>query len=262
MKKATWLVMLVSLVGLVGTTGCPAFLRPAADVLIPVEEERALGEEIEGELHEELEFSDDEVLRSYVEGLGNDIVRRIDERPRGIRFRFYVVDDPEMINAFAVPGGGIYVYTGLIRAMDNEAELTAVLAHEIAHVTRRHIAQRLVAIYGVDLLSRMALGQEPGTVAQIVNAVVQTGMFLRYSRDQERDADAFGVQYHVAAGYNPEAFITFFRKLEAQPSPPTFLSTHPSPRERIENIRQHIREFDRVPSRLEEERFLQMRNRI
>ncbi len=256
------IALMVVMSSLVVVAGCAHWFGTAADALVPVEEERKLGAELEEELEEELEFSDDEELVRYVRGLGNDIVGVVDERPERIHIRFHVVDDDEMINAFAIPGGGIYVYTGLLKAMDNEAELTAVLAHEIAHVTRRHIAQRLVAAYGADLVSQMALGQEPGMVRQLVSAVAQQGFMLGYSRSQERDADEWGVRYHVDANYNPEGFVTFFEHLAEQPSPPAFISTHPDPAERIENVRRQIREKSDVPTRLERERFQQMRDRI
>ncbi len=256
--KFAALLMTVCLVGV----GCAHWFGVAADALVPVEQENQLGEEFEEELRQELDFSDDDVLVDYVRGLGEDIVAGVDERPDGIEIEFNLVDDPDMVNAFAIPGGGIYVYTGLLREMENEAELTAVLGHEVAHVTRRHIAQRLVAAFGAEAVTQMALGEEPGIVARLVSAVAQQGFMMTYSRSMERDADRWGVRYQVDAGYNPQGFITFFEKLQAQPSPPVFLSTHPPPEERIENIQGHIDDIGRVPSRLEEERFQEMRDRI
>ena len=254
---------LLMVLALVGATSCATwFGRAAADALIPVEEERKLGEEMQQELHDELTFSDDEVLTNYVEQLGFDLARQAENRPRGIDIQFYLVDDDEMMNAFAIPGGGIYVFTGLLQEMESEAELTAVLAHELAHVTRRHVAERLVAIYGTEVVAGMALGEEPGLVAQLATAIAQQGFLLSYSRSHERDADRWGVTYQVATGYDPQGFIAFFQRLEDQPSPPTFLSTHPPPAERIENIQQQIDELDNVPTRTERERFEQMRDRI
>lgn len=253
------LVLVVTGVGM--ATSCATVGRGAADALVPIEEEVRLGQEMSRELEEELEFSDDGQLTSYVEMLGEEVLAEA-SYPEGLEFEFHLVDDDEMINAFAIPGGGIYVYTGLIAAMENEAELTAVLGHEIAHVTRRHIAQRLVTLYGLELVSRMALGEEPGLLGQLVTAVAGQGFMLSYSRDQERDADEWGVRYQAAAGWNPEGFITFFEKLDDQPTPPTFLSTHPAPAERIDNIRDHIDNLDRVPTELGQERFERMQDRI
>lgn len=260
-NQMSWLLM-VLLVSLVWSTGCAGVQRAAADVLIPVEEENRLGQELSQQIDAELRIHSDEQLQRYVRDLGAQILRHVPNNPRGINYRFVVIDDIETINAFAIPGGHIYVYTGLLRVMDNEAELAAVLSHEIAHVTRRHVAQRLVAAYGAESVSRMALGQEPGLIAQLVTAVVGQGFMLRYSRDQERDADEWGLQYAVAADYNPEAFLTFFRKLRGGPTVPSFLSTHPSPDDRIEYMSQWIRRINPRPTRLEEARFQAVKARL
>lgn len=263
MVRRQWMLMSLLMVTMIWTSGCGTiFGRTAAAVLVPVEEENRLGQQVAQQLDQELTYHPDSQIQRYVRDLGTAILRNVDNVPQGIEFRFVVVDDPDTINAFAIPGGGIYIYSGLMKTMDNEAELAAVLSHEIAHVTRRHIAQRLVAAYGADAVARAALGEEPGIVAQLVTAVVAQGFMLRYSRDQERDADDWGFQYLVRANYNPEAFVTFFRKLQGHPSPPTFLSSHPPPGERAETIAQMIRELDRRPTRTEEERFIQMRNRL
>lgn len=247
----------------VGLLGCAHWFAWAADVLVPVEEENRLGEEFEQQLDEELDFHDDPQLVGYVRDRGEEIVdAAAGDVPEGIEVEFHVVDDDEMVNAFAIPGGGVYVFTGLMEAMDNEAEFTAVLAHEVAHVTQRHIARRLVAAYGAELVSRMALGEEPGLVGQLVTAVARQGFLLSYSRTQEREADEFGVHYHVDAGYDPREFISFFEKLQDQPAPPVFLSTHPPPAERIENIRRHIEEISEVPDRTERQRFQRAKDRI
>lgn len=256
-----WLNLMI-LVALCGSMGCASLQRVTADVLVPVEEENRLGQQLARELDMELRFHDDVEVQSYVRDLGALILRRVENSPRGINYRFVVIDDPDVVNAFAIPGGHIYVYSGLLRAMDNEAELTAVLSHEIAHVTRRHVAQRLVAAYGAAAVSRMAFGEEPGLVGQLVTAVAGQGFMLRYSRDQERDADEWGLQYQVKANYNPEAFLSFFRKLAGGPALPTFLSSHPSPEDRVEYLSQQIRRIDPRPSRLEAERFQQMKARL
>ncbi len=262
MNSAMVLLMVVSLFGLVG---CPGFWRTLSDALVPVEEENKLGEEFQEELEEELEFSDDDVLVEYIEDLGrevSDIAEEMGEMPDGIETSFHLVDDDEMVNAFAIPGGGIYVFTGLLKAMDDEAELMGVMGHEVAHVTERHIARRLTAAYGTEMVSAMALGEEPGLVGQLVTAVVQQGFMMSYSRSQEREADETGVRFQIAADYDPQGLISFFETLSEQPSPPTFLSTHPNPEERMENIREQISDISDVPDRRERERFQQMRDRI
>lgn len=256
-----WLsmVMMFSL----GSVGCGTVVgRAAADVLVPVEDENQLGEELMKEIESEVTLHSDVEVQRYVRDLGEQIARGVQNVPRGIRFRFAVVDDPNTINAFAIPGGYIYVYSGLIRAADNEAELAAVLSHEIAHVTRRHVAQRLVAAYGAETVAQMALGQEPGIIAQLVTVVASQGFMLKYSRDQESDADEYGLNYLVAAGYDPGGFVTFFQKLEGQPRVPTFLSSHPSPTQRITALKRMIRRLDHRPTRTEEARIREIQQRL
>jgi beta-barrel assembly-enhancing protease len=261
--RTQWMMSVALMAVTVLLTGCgTVFSRAAADVLVPVEEENRLGREIAREIDAELTFHSDTEVVQYVQNLGQQILRRVDNVPSGIRFYFRVVDDPNTINAFAIPGGGIYIYTGLMRAMDNEAELVAVLSHEIAHVTRRHIAQRLVAAYGAQRISEAALGNDPGLIGSLAATVIGQGFLLRYSRDQERDADEIGFEYMVAANYNPEGFVTFFRKLEGQPTPPTIISSHPPPSERVQYLTEMIRALDQRPTRLEAERFLQIKARL
>lgn len=256
-----WLSMMMLLS--VGSVGCGTVLgRAAADVLVPVEEENQLGRELVKEIEAEVRLHPDAEVQRYVRELGENIARGVREVPQGIRFRFVVVDDPNTINAFAIPGGHIYIYSGLIRAADNEAELAAVISHEIAHVTRRHVAQRLVAAYGAETVAQMALGEQPGIIAQLVALVASQGFMLKYSRDQESEADEYGLQYLVQANYDPGGFVTFFQKLEGQPRVPTFLSSHPSPTQRITVLKRAIREMDQRPTRTEEARLQEMKQRL
>src|SRR5690554_5489148 len=188
---------LIFITSFVLSTGCAGTKtgRVAADALVPVSEENALGRQVSNEVERELKIHANANVQQYVRNLGEQIVSVAPDVPSGIRFTFQVVDDPRTVNAFALPGGWIYVYSGLMAQMNTEAELAAVLSHEIAHVTRRHVAQRLVTLYGVDLLSKVALGSEPGVVTSIVGTVVEQGFLLRYSREQETDADEVGLRY-------------------------------------------------------------------
>lgn len=237
-------------------TGCPVRpARAAADLLIPPRDEVMLGQQISAQIEQELTMHPNADVQAYVASLGAQILARVDDRPAEIEFTFQVVDDLNTVNAFAIPGGWIYVYSGLMQVMESEAELASVLAHEIAHVTRRHIAQRLVAMYGLDAIAQLALGQDPGLLGTIVATIVQQGALLRYTRDMERDADDFGLHYLVNSGYDPRGFIEFFERLTGRPSPPTFLLTHPSPEERIERIERQIRDLETVPDVRNVERF-------
>src|SRR5690606_12528518 len=132
----------------------------------------------------------------------------------GITYRFTVIDEPRQVNAFALPGGHIYVYSGLIAAADSEAELAGVLGHEIGHVAERHAAQALGAQFGLQTLASLALGQNPSLIEQIAAGIAAQGYLSRHSRDAERESDSRGLQYLIAAGYDPTAMPAFFKKLE------------------------------------------------
>lgn len=255
-----------------GLSGCKTtgggVQRSVADVVLPVEDEKKLGAEMEAQLARELTLLDDPEVVGYVRELGRQIVAAAgDDVPEGIEFEFDVVDDDETINAFAIPGGHIYVYTGLLRAAEDEAELMGVIGHEVAHVTRRHIAQQLAAQYGAEtLLSLVASsGGLAGLVGQLVGSVGAQGFLLKYSRDAERDADYVGLEYAADAGWDPHGMIDFFTKLERQAgrgSLPSFLLTHPEPGERVENARERIDELDQVPWRRNRERYQQVVSRL
>lgn len=258
------ILSIIFIISLFLSAGCAGTKtgRVAADALVPVSEENSLGRQVSSEVEQELTMHPNANVQQYVRKLGEQIVSVVNDVPSGIRFTFQVVDDPRTVNAFALPGGFIYVYSGLMAKMNTEAELAAVLSHEIAHVTRRHVAQRLVTLYGVDLLSKVALGNEPGVVTGIVATVVEQGFLLRYSREQEIDADEVGLRYMVLANYNPYGFIDFFSLMQDQPSPPEFLLTHPLPANRIKFMKSEIKKISDVPTRDNRDQFQMIKRQL
>jgi predicted Zn-dependent protease len=162
------------------------------------------------------------------------------------QWRFVVFARPEP-NAFALPGGQVGVFEGMLRVAEDDAQLAAVLGHEIGHVNARHGAERLVAEHLVRLAVNVvaglvALGDAP-VPPELVTALGATvgeyGVVRPFSRSQELEADALGVGYMVAAGYDPDAAVAFWRRMAAQAGdggPPAFLSTHPANQERIERL--------------------------
>lgn len=142
----------------------------------------------------------------------------------------------DVLNAFAAPGGYMYFYTGLIKFLDNEAQFAGVMAHEMAHADRRHSTQMLTKQYGFSLLASIVLGDNPNMLKTIIAELAQGLGNLKYSRNNEYEADEYAVHYLYDTGYHPRAIADFFEKMEGQPTPPEFLSTHPSPENRIEAI--------------------------
>lgn len=234
----------------------------AADALLPPSEEEKLGEQLAKEIDAELKMHPDDEVQRYVDRLGNRLVRAARARgevPEGIDFEFHVIDDDKQINAFAIPGGGIYLYSGLLKAAESEAEVAGVLAHEIAHVTERHVAERLVASYGLSALASLALGQNPSLLAQLATQVVGTGVLLKYSRDQESEADATAIPFLVRAGYNPDGLVTFFERMAkaagTTPGVLELLQTHPAPETRVRQTRILIRSVQDKPTYLGEREY-------
>lgn len=148
----------------------------------------------------------------------------------------YIIRDDNTLNAFATPGGYIYVYTGLIKYLDKEDDLAGVLGHEIAHADRRHSSQQLTQQYGIATLIQIATGGNPGLVSQVLSSLLS----LKYSRCHESEADAYSVDYLAGTNfYSCTGTASFFQKLvDAGQSggTPTFLSTHPSPENRVADI--------------------------
>lgn len=171
---------------------------------------------------------------------------------QGYDWRFYLVDDTDQINAFALPGGGVFVYTALLNLAPTNDQLATVVAHEIAHVLARHGSERmsmqLAAQYGGQIAGS-AIGMDNPQAANIFRQAygmgAQVGVLLPYSRKQEHEADEIGLVLMAKAGYDPAAAVDFWRKMAAQKSgaPPEFLSTHPADSSRIQAIQEAVPEI-------------------
>jgi beta-barrel assembly-enhancing protease len=221
----------------------------------------ALGRQLAREVEAHYTMHPDEVVQTYVSDLGALIVEAAGNPRPEVPWSFRVIDQPEQLNAMALPGGWIYLYSGLLLTMETEAELVAVLAHEIAHVTLRHIAERLATMFGIEVLAAVALGQDPGTLERILATIFAQGYLLRYSRGQEREADSAAIEYAIAAGWDPRGLAWFFERLEDQPRPPEWLSTHPSPEARVEYVGERVAGRE-IPTRTGQERFEQVLERL
>lgn len=245
------------LLALATTTGCSTTKgaagdasRAAADVALPAREEEKLGKKFSSQVEKEQSLHPDKEVQQYIRNLGQKAVKAAGkEAPKPIDFEFHVIDAPNTINAFAGPGGQIYFYSGLLKEAETAAEVMSVMCHEVAHVTNRHIAQRLVVAHGADALASAALGDKPGLVERLATQAVTQGFLLKYSRDHERQADASGFSYIVRTSYDPRGFIDFFQRLQGRgSSPPAFLSSHPSPKERIETLKAKIESRGNLPT--------------
>ena len=198
------------------------------------EEEIAIGRNINQMLLDrQYQLYNDDRTQSYVDRIGQRLVSASDSRD--IPFKFQVVVS-DQINAFAVPGGYVYVTTGLLRAAENEAQLASVLAHEISHINERH---------SIEAIKQATLAQGIAETANIETSTLaqlgyQLAINLPRSRDFEYDADEGGLRILREAGYPQMAFINFLQKLQNASGQPEFLRTHPTSENRIEELRSQI----------------------
>ncbi len=232
-------------------TGCATVAgveMAAADMLIPPSQEAQLGGQYASEIEKEVAILNDPVATAWVQNLGKLLVEH--SQPCEQQFTFKVAADPSM-NAFAIPGGFCYVNVGLIAAAENEAEVAAVMGHEVNHVVRRHGMRGLVRAYGFQMVSDR-LTAAGGSAGQLAAFVTETGGVMtvrRFGREDEREADAYGVEAMYHAGFDPRAAVTFFEKLKAASGGGDagtlgqLLSTHPATQERIDNIKAQIANY-------------------
>jgi predicted Zn-dependent protease len=217
--------------------------KPANVIGISIEEEKELGREYFVELKQQVELVDDAFIEEYINDLGNYLVQSLETKP--FNFNFYVIADNQ-INAFATPGGHIFIYTGLIELMENIDELAGVMCHEIAHVSLRHISDRFEKAKKVGLatmallLAGAIIGGEAADAIIIGSMAAGQQKMLSYSREDERQADQMGFTYASKAGFNPSAMISVLTKLQQDQwginEVPPYLLTHPLGPERMSNI--------------------------
>src|SRR5215471_2272619 len=209
-----------------------------------VEKEMALGKQLAEEVQRQAKMMDDPLIGEYVNRVGQNLVRNSDAK---VPFRFQVIEG-EAPNAFALPGGFIFVYTGLIKIASEESELAAAMAHEIAHVAARHMTcqatkSQIASIASIPLA--VLLPGWGGYAARQGAGIAIPTALLRLGRQAESEADYLGVQYMYAAGYDPTAAVSIFEKIESlnkrQPGLiDKIFSTHPMDADRIQKTEQEI----------------------
>ncbi len=208
-----------------------------------LESEIRMGKQYAQQIDATVKLVQDPVVTEYVNRIGQNLVRNSDAK---VPFTIKVVDSDE-VNAFALPGGFFYVNSGLILAADEEAELAGVMAHEIAHVAARHAAREMTRSQWLNIgsIPLIFIGGGIGYAVQSAASLAVPLTFLSFSRGFEAEADYLGVQYMYKSGYDPQAFLSFFEKLQAKEKkkPGTLsraFSTHPQTPDRIEKSQEEI----------------------
>ncbi|MBD5165085.1 M48 family metallopeptidase [Helicobacter sp.] len=212
-------------------------------MLLGAQEEIALGEQSAQEVLQQSTLSTDMQQTQMVQRVGQRIAN-VAERP-DFTWEFYLLEE-EQVNAFCLPGGKVFVYTGLMPLVASDDELAVVLSHEIAHAILRHGAERMsmqtIQSIGGGILGIIVNAQAPGygnLFSQAYNLGSNVGIMLPFSRSHELEADKAGIMLMKKAGYNPQAAISFWEKMAAnkEKSSSDFLSTHPSDSKRIKEIK-------------------------
>lgn len=210
-----------------------------------LQEEAELGAAYAAQVQQQVPLIRDPDAVATLNRIGGQLAARADATGR--EYTFYLVDSPE-VNAFAIPGGHIFVNRGLIESADQASEFAGVLGHEIAHVTERHGIEQMKKRRGAGVLVTLiyiVLGRDPGVLEQVAIQAGGAAVFARYGREAEREADQRAIETLPAAGYDPEGVATFFEEmLRQQARQPGLLdswfASHPTSQERVQNARMLI----------------------
>jgi predicted Zn-dependent protease len=212
-------------------------------ILVSAEETTKMGVEAKPELIKEYggEVQSPE-LRRYIDQVGRRLVRHVEPEYKDTRWEFVTLDS-DVINAFALPGGKVFMSRGLLQQLDNEAAVAGVLGHEIGHVTARHVDERISQSMALDLGLQLGSGLTDSQIALAAGQLFGQGYLLKFGRDQESQADELGLKYMVKAGYDPMGIADVMRVLIAASEGNRqweMLSTHPDPQRRLDEIMEQI----------------------
>ncbi len=222
-------------------------LMGAGPQLVSVRQEVEIGQQAQAQVRRDVPAVNDSTVNRYVDGVGARLVRQA----TGPKYPYsFDVANFREINAFALPGGPVWLHRGALSAAQNESQVAGVLAHEIAHIAQRHAASQmskgLIANGLLSLLGAVVGNDRGGQVAQIAGGLAAQGYMLKFSRDDEREADEVGAQIMKRAGWNPTGMVEFMQILRAQAgrdpgSVQTFLSSHPAPGERVTRLQSTVK---------------------
>lgn len=234
MKSARLIIIFAILV----TLGCGSTSTTPHFNMISVEDEWQLGAQMSHDLASQLQFANDPEALTYLRNMGERMVSQSSLATEP--WDFQIVKNDE-VNAFTIPGGHVYVNTGLIKAAHSASELAGALAHEVSHGVLRHGTQEMSRQFGINILANAALGKNPSTYQQVLAQVISGGATAKFSREQEKEADDLGVKLMHGAGYDPAGMANMFRTLlaeqKARPSAvQRFFATHPLTEDRIKDV--------------------------
>jgi len=235
-------ISLLFIIGFATSCGHGSSILGASGSSVSLDDEWQLGNQLAAQVESQVQLNNDPRLNAYVRDVGERIHARtpLANRP----FTYKVINDPS-VNAFAIPGGHVYVNTGLIQQAEKADMLAGVLAHETSHVVARHAIKQIEQQQEIAAIGGILLGQNPSQVQTIIANILAGGAMARFSREDEKEADDLGVGYMSAAGFDPHGMLEMFQKLlsleSSQPNAVAkFLSDHPTTQSRINDIQKRI----------------------
>lgn len=242
--------------------GCATGSRPGGGVSL--DEEWQLGSQLAAQVTGRVKVVDDAAALIYLRSVGERIhaQTKLANRP----FEFEIVDDPR-VDAFSLPGGHIYVTTGLIARADKADMLAGVLAHEISHVVARHVIRQIEEQEGAKVIDAVLSGQNSAALDRILAQIAAGGTMARFSRADERQADDMGLQFMAAAGFDPHGMLDVYRKLlgldrtEAS-AVAQFFADHPGAQDRIDDIQGRIGKMEHTAGIVDEPEYQAVRARL
>lgn len=234
--------------------------------IFTIEDDRQLGRDLHEQIKEDEQFDlmdreEYEEAYQHLDRIGETLLNSGElKRKEEFDWNFYLIDNDTTLNAFAAPGGYLYFYTGLIDFLDTEHQFAGVFGHEIAHADLRHSTQRMTRAYGVQTLLDIVLGEDRSQLADVAADLA----LLSYNRDQESEADEYSVIYLNPTEYDARGAAGFFEKMNQHggASPPEFLSTHPDPENRVDEIHNKWEELGSQEGEEFEERYQEFKDAL
>jgi predicted Zn-dependent protease len=237
-----------------------------ARALISDEQSNQIGAQVHADVEKSgVRYVNDATVRGYVEGVAAKIFAGARSDRPGVDYHIHLIDDPKTVNAFAAPGGHLFVYSGLLLGAANEAEVAAVIGHEAGHIVGRHVERAMVNAYGLETLAAAALGKNPSPAQEVAAGIIGTGVMRAHSRGEETEADEYGVRAVAELGYDPRAMITFLDKLQSGGGGgriQQWLSTHPLTPDRIAHLERFIADERLSGSDLGAQRLAAIKSRL
>ncbi|HKO54241.1 MAG TPA: M48 family metallopeptidase [Thermoanaerobaculia bacterium] len=262
MKSRLYVVPVVLLLAL-GSVGCGSG-GIGSGSSISLEQEWQIGQQMAAEVASQVQLNNDPQLNAYIRSVGERI--HAQTPMANLPFHFYVVND-NSVNAFSLPGGHVYVNSGLIEQADTADMLAGVMAHEISHNVARHVVKKIEQQQTISVIGSILLGQNPGQLQVLLANILAGGALARFSRADEKEADDLGLGYLAKAGYNPNGMLKMFQKLlsleKGRPSAvEKFFLDHPLTQDRINDISNRIQRMGNVGGITDEPEYQAVRRRV